>query len=83
MFFSIPDIYYQYLLCVQHYGISPPTGILLYGPPGTGKTAISRACSQLGHLNFISPSISELVCKEIGESERRIRDLFERAIRCR
>ncbi|KAK8797742.1 hypothetical protein WA171_005273 [Blastocystis sp. BT1] len=66
----------------QHFGVSPPTGILLYGPPGTGKTAISRACSQLGHLNFICPSISELICKEIGESERRIRDLFSRAIRC-
>ena len=62
--------------------MSPPTGILLYGPPGTGKTAILRACSQLGHLNFICPQISELVCKEIGESERRIRDIFQRARRC-
>ena len=62
--------------------MSPPTGILLYGPPGTGKTAILRVCSQLGHLNFICPQISELVCKEIGESERRIREIFQRARRC-
>ena len=36
----------------------------------------------MGHLNFICPQISELVCKEIGESERRIRDIFQRARRC-
>ena len=59
-----------------------PTGILLYGPPGTGKTAISRACSRLGHLNFLCPHISDLVNKEIGESERRIRELFAQAERC-
>lgn len=68
-----------YLQKYAHFHIQPPTGILLYGPPGTGKTAICRACSQLGSFNFICPEISELICKEVGESERRIRELFAKA----
>lgn len=70
---------FSYLQQYSHFHIQPPTGILLYGPPGTGKTAICRACSQLGSFNFICPEISELICKEVGESERRIRELFAKA----
>lgn len=79
---EVASIEFDYLQKYKQFAVALPTGILLYGPPGTGKTALSRACSQLGHLNFICPQISDLVNKEIGESERRIRELFTQAERC-
>ncbi|MFB6085194.1 MAG: AAA family ATPase [Halodesulfurarchaeum sp.] len=60
-------------------GIDPPKGILLYGPPGTGKTRIARAVANEANAHFISVSGPEIVQKYKGESEQRIREVFEEA----
>ena len=60
-------------------GIRPPRGILLYGPPGTGKTLLARVIANRAGANFISVRGPEMLSKWFGESEERIRHLFERA----
>jgi transitional endoplasmic reticulum ATPase len=60
-------------------GITPPRGILLYGPPGTGKTMLARAVANATDANFISVKGPELLNKYVGESERAVRETFERA----
>jgi len=60
-------------------GIDPPKGVLLYGPPGTGKTRIARAVANEADAHFISISGPEIVQKYKGESEQRIREVFEEA----
>lgn len=60
-------------------GIEPPHGILLYGPPGCGKTLMARASASESGSNFISVKGPEIVSKWVGESEKKIRDLFRRA----
>ncbi len=57
----------------------PPTGILLYGPPGTGKTLLGRAVASESEANFIHVAGPELLDRYVGESERAVRKLFERA----
>jgi len=57
----------------------PPTGVLLYGPPGTGKTLLARALAGESEVNFIHVAGPELIDKYVGESEKAIRELFERA----
>ncbi|MFB6267863.1 MAG: CDC48 family AAA ATPase [Halodesulfurarchaeum sp.] len=57
----------------------PPSGILLYGPPGTGKTMLARAVAHEGGVNFIRVAGPELYDRYVGESERAIREVFERA----
>jgi transitional endoplasmic reticulum ATPase len=57
----------------------PPTGILLHGPPGTGKTMLARAVAHESGVNFIRVAGPELVDKYVGESEKAVRELFERA----
>ena len=57
----------------------PPSGILLYGPPGTGKTMLARAVASEGGVNFVRVSGPELFDRYVGESERAVRELFERA----
>ncbi len=63
----------------EHLGISPPKGILLYGPPGTGKTLLARAIASECGVNYITIAGSELVSKFLGETEKKIRDLFDQA----
>jgi transitional endoplasmic reticulum ATPase len=60
-------------------GIEPATGILLHGPPGTGKTLLARAVAGECGANFVAVRGPELRSRWIGESEQRIRSLFERA----
>lgn len=60
-------------------GINPPRGVLLHGPPGTGKTMIARAVASETDANFISISGPEVVSKFYGESEHRLRQIFEEA----
>ncbi|MCA9459798.1 MAG: CDC48 family AAA ATPase [Nanoarchaeota archaeon] len=60
-------------------GIDPPKGILLFGPPGTGKTLLARAIAKESSASFYSISGPEIVNKFYGESEKRLREIFEKA----
>jgi len=54
-------------------------GVLLYGPPGTGKTLLAKAVANEAESNFISIKGPELLNKYVGESERGVREVFEKA----
>ncbi len=60
-------------------GIKPPKGILLYGPPGTGKTLLAKAVANESEANFISVKGPEVLSKWVGESEKAVREIFQRA----
>ncbi|CAK7226668.1 Ribosome bioproteinsis ATPase rix7 [Sporothrix eucalyptigena] len=60
-------------------GQKPMGGILLWGPPGCGKTLVAKAVANESKANFISIRGPELLNKWVGESERALRELFERA----
>lgn len=60
-------------------GIEPPKGVLLYGPPGTGKTLIARAVASEVDAHFITLSGPEIMSKYYGESEGKLREVFEEA----
>ncbi|KAJ4410762.1 Ribosome biogenesis ATPase rix7 [Didymella pomorum] len=60
-------------------GISAPTGVLLWGPPGCGKTLLAKAVAAESKANFISVKGPELLNKYVGESERALRQVFQRA----
>ncbi|UWG48305.1 ATPase of the AAA+ class, CDC48 family [Halanaeroarchaeum sp. HSR-CO] len=57
----------------------PPTGVLLYGPPGTGKTMLARAIAHESGVNVIRVAGPEILDRYVGESERAVRSVFERA----
>ncbi len=59
--------------------LTPPAGVLLYGPPGTGKTLIAKAIANESSANFISIKGPEIFNKWVGESEKKIRDVFKKA----
>ena len=63
----------------ERLGIEPPKGVLLYGPPGTGKTLLAKAVANESDANFFSIAGPEIMSKFYGESEKRIRDIFEEA----
>src|SRR3989338_3539327 len=60
-------------------GIEPPKGVLLHGPPGTGKTLLAKVVANESEANFILLNGPEIMSKFYGESEKRIRDIFEDA----
>jgi len=60
-------------------GIDPPKGLLLHGPPGTGKTLIARAVANETNASFYSVSGPEIIHKFYGESEAKLRNIFEEA----
>lgn len=62
-------------------GIEPPKGVLLHGPPGTGKTLIAKAVANESGANFFSIAGPEIMSKYYGESEQRLREIFEEANR--
>jgi len=57
----------------------PPSGILLYGPPGTGKTLLARALAGETDVNFLTVAGPELLDRYVGESEKAVREIFDRA----
>lgn len=63
-------------------GITPSKGILLYGPPGCSKTMFARALATESNLNFISIKGPEIFNKYVGDSEKKIRDIFKKARFC-
>jgi ribosome biogenesis ATPase len=60
-------------------GLQLPAGVLLYGPPGCGKTLLAKAIAHESGANFISVKGPELLDKYVGESERAVRLVFDRA----
>jgi len=72
-----PDVF-------KEFELNAPKGILLYGPPGCGKTLIAKAIANSlakkgGVSQFINISGPQLLTKWVGESERRIREVFNKA----
>ncbi|KAG0224706.1 hypothetical protein BGW42_004946 [Actinomortierella wolfii] len=67
-----PEVY-------QHMGVKPPRGILLHGPPGTGKTMMANAIAGSLGVPFITISAPSVVSGMSGESEKKIREVFEEA----
>ena len=63
----------------QALGIEPPQGVLLHGPPGTGKTLIAKAVANEIDADFQTISGPEIMSKYYGESEERLREVFETA----
>ncbi|KAG0164790.1 spermatogenesis associated protein 5 [Apophysomyces sp. BC1015] len=62
------------------YGLKPPRGVLLFGPPGTGKTLIARAVAQETGAHPIIINGPEIISKYYGETEKKLRDIFDEAI---
>ena len=60
-------------------GIGAPKGVLLHGPPGTGKTLLAKAVANETNAHFISLSGPEIMSKYYGESEERLRQIFDEA----
>ena len=60
-------------------GIEPPKGVLLHGPPGCGKTLLAKAVANESGAYFIAINGPEIMSKFYGESEQRLREIFEDA----
>jgi transitional endoplasmic reticulum ATPase len=71
----------RYSEVFEKIGIEAPKGVLLYGPPGTGKTLIARAIASETRIHFFRVNGPEIIHKFYGESEARLREIFEEATR--
>jgi transitional endoplasmic reticulum ATPase len=60
-------------------GVEAPKGVLLHGPPGTGKTLLAKAVANETNANFYSIGGPEIMSKYYGESEEKLRNVFEQA----
>lgn len=67
-----PDIY-------DSWGLNKPAGVLLWGPPGCGKTLVAQAVANEAQASFILINGPEILNKYVGESERAVREAFQRA----
>ena len=63
----------------QRLGVDPPKGVLLHGPPGTGKTRLARAVANESDASFFHIAGPEIMGSAYGESEKKLRELFEEA----
>ena len=63
----------------QQYGVKPPKGVLLYGPPGCGKTLLAKVIAKVAKANFIHVKGPELLRQMTGQSESKLREMFDRA----
>jgi transitional endoplasmic reticulum ATPase len=63
----------------ERIGIEAPKGVLLHGPPGTGKTLLAKAVANETNANFYSIGGPEIMSKFYGESEEKLREIFEQA----
>ncbi|MEZ0241754.1 MAG: CDC48 family AAA ATPase, partial [Sphingomonas sp.] len=63
----------------QRLGVDPPKGVLLHGPPGTGKTRLARAVANESDATFHLINGPEIMGSAYGESEKRLREVFEAA----
>ncbi|XP_077635986.1 nuclear valosin-containing protein-like isoform X1 [Crocuta crocuta] len=68
-----PEVYH-------HLGATPPRGVLLHGPPGCGKTLLAHAIAGELDLPILKVAATEIVSGVSGESEQKLRDLFEQAV---
>ncbi|KEG04190.1 hypothetical protein YYE_01093 [Plasmodium vinckei vinckei] len=69
----------KYSNIYKHLGINKSMGILLYGPPGCGKTMLAKAISNEMKANFIAIKGPEILNKYVGESEKKVREIFSYA----
>ncbi|XP_037067073.1 nuclear valosin-containing protein-like isoform X2 [Peromyscus leucopus] len=68
-----PEVYH-------HLGVVPPRGVLLHGPPGCGKTLLAHAIAGELDLPILKVAAPEIVSGVSGESEQKLRDLFDQAV---
>ncbi|KAM4772494.1 nuclear valosin-containing protein-like [Rhinophrynus dorsalis] len=68
-----PEVY-------QHLGVIPPRGFLLHGPPGCGKTLLAQAIAGELDMPMLKVAATEMVSGVSGESEQKLRELFEQAV---
>ncbi|XP_055988293.1 nuclear valosin-containing protein-like [Sorex fumeus] len=68
-----PEVYH-------HLGVVPPRGVLLHGPPGCGKTLLAQAIAGELELPILKVAATEIVSGVSGESEQKLRELFEQAV---
>src|SRR6266705_572960 len=71
----------KYPAVFDRLGVEPPKGVLLYGPPGTGKTLIARVVASETNAAFFVINGPEILTKLYGESESRLRSVFQEAQR--
>ncbi|MEM4575750.1 MAG: AAA family ATPase, partial [Archaeoglobaceae archaeon] len=76
---EIIELPLKYPELFKRLGIEPPKGVLLYGPPGTGKTLIAKAVANEIGASFFTINGPEIMSKFYGESEQRLREIFEEA----
>jgi transitional endoplasmic reticulum ATPase len=78
---EIVELPLKYPRIFERLGILAPKGVLLYGPPGTGKTLLARAVAAESRVHFIHLNGPEIMRRFYGESEAKLREVFEEAAR--
>lgn len=73
------EIPLRYPQVFERLGIDPPKGVLLFGPPGTGKTLLAKAVASEVDAHFVPLSGPEVMSKYYGDSEKKIREIFDAA----